>query len=198
MYKLLFFFVAVSLYTRGSFLTRKRRVSQVLVQALQTIGLSSQESEYLMQNMKETCADWLLLQVLQSLPEDSVERLDLAVLTNTSPGEITELLRREIPQIDSLLMEKLRIFQEDLAASLTAIPRQYPQGNPVQQEQQKSEVIPPSPKDEGVNGKSSPHLIEKRHLELGKMIRDSTRKGDWATAAKLMQEQKKLQEHRKN
>lgn|GEM_PF-4113029 len=171
-------------------------MSQVLMQALQSIGLSNQESEHLMHNMKETCADWLLLHILRELPPQVVQKLDSAIMAGVSPHEITVLLRNELPNIDSVLMDKLRVFQDELATSLLALPSNLPVPVAIPPLQGNSSISPSTPKIV-VEAKKTPQEIENKHMELGKLIREATKKGDWATAAQLMQEQKSMQEERK-
>jgi len=173
-------------------------MNQELGLVLRDMGMSEIEIQQLVFDMEQTSGDWLLLSLLQELPESVTKELDVLLQQGRAPQDVTEFLHQKIPGLDTRLTEKLLLFQQELATNLKQIlaaeqSRALEQSN-LQHHQPKIETTVKKKEAEIAPVETlSPAKARKEFETLGRDIKNATKKGDWSRAAQAMQRRKEVQ-----
>ncbi|MEI6221853.1 MAG: hypothetical protein WCP97_03730 [bacterium] len=153
---------------------------------IQEMGVDPATSLTMCREMEACAQDWLLLSIIELLPQQDVVDFDHLVSISAPSAVISQFLASRIPNLEQLLAERLRLFQQDIIDAILDLKKN---SQPISS----AVVIDKIEKDSAAK-EQSPKVKEKQPTigELNRNIQKAVKKSDWATAASLVQQRKKL------
>lgn len=137
-------------------------------------------------DLEECSTEWLILSIVDLLPKQDAADFDHLVKVGAPSEVVIKFLNDRIPNLEETLKQRLDVFLLDLMESLRDV--QSSTLHAMAQRSQIAKKAEEKPTDAG-EGAGKP---AKKPEELARDIQKAVNKGDWAAAAKLVQERKKL------
>jgi len=166
---------------------------------LVNLGVSSEQANQLIVDMEATSQDWLLLSIIELLPQHDAAEFDALVRKNTPSSDITHFLRGKIPNLDALLQQRLSLFQQEIISTLKEIEREE-QLQQISQRSGEQETSPPKQQSNETQQEVplSKKELQKQSTQLGKDFTKAVKGGNWNEAVQLMQKRKVITAQQKN